>query len=211
MGARVCHFFPFARPAGARDMPENDVTKILLAAGGGDARAAEQLLPLVYDELRRLAARQLRHESPGHTLQPTALVHEAWLRLVDQTQVQWQNRTHFLAVAATAMRRILVNHAKARGRLKRGGPDRNALRVPLDQLVDSLSERSADLAALDEALSRLAELDPQQARIVELRFFGGMTVEEIARALDLSPRTVHREWAMARAWLRGEVLKGDEP
>lgn len=187
----------------------DDVTRILLAAGNGDPIAAEQLLPLVYDELRQLASLQLRRERPGHTLQPTALVHEAWLRLVDQTHVEWQNRAHFLAVAATAMRRILVNHAKARASLKRGGDGWDRLRVPLDDLVDSLSHH-VDLAALDESLTRLAELDPQQARIVEMRFFGGLTVEEIAKSLELSPRTVHRDWAMARAWLRGELLKGDE-
>ncbi len=187
----------------------DDATRMLLDAGNGDSIAAEQLLPLVYDELRQLAERQLRLERPGHTLQPTALVHEAWLRLIDQTRVHWQNRAHFLAIAATAMRRILVNHAKARASLKRGGEGHDRLRVPLDQLVDSLSDH-ADLAALDEALKRLAELDPQQARVVEMRFFGGLTVDEVAKSLELSPRTVHRDWAMARAWLRGELLKGGE-
>lgn len=188
----------------------DDVTQILQAVSGGDERAAARLFPLVYDQLRQLAAGQLRHERAGHTLQPTALVHEAYLRLVDQTRVQWQGRTHFLAVAASAMRRILVNHAKARDRLKRGGEGRDQRRVPLDDVVDSLTKRGTDLEALDEALRRLSGLDPQQARIVEMRFFGGMTVDEVARVLSISPRSVHREWAMARAWLRGELERGDK-
>jgi RNA polymerase sigma factor (TIGR02999 family) len=183
-----------------------DVTAILAAASEGDPAAAQELLPLVYDELREVAGRQLRSERIGHTLQTTALVHEAYLKLIDQSRVQWQGRAHFLAVAATAMRRILVNHAKARGRIKRGG---DAARVPLDDALESFQQRSIDLEALDEALGRLSEIDPDQGRIVELRFFGGLSVEETAKVLDISPRTVHREWDLARAWLRGEVIKGD--
>jgi RNA polymerase sigma-70 factor (ECF subfamily) len=184
----------------------DDLTKILVAAGAGDSRAADELLPLVYEELRAMAARHLKGERAGHTLQPTALVHEAYLKLVDQTRVQWQGRSHFLAVAATAMRRILVNHAKAHGRQKRGG---DAQRVPLDRALESFQERAIDLEALDEALQRLAGIDAAQARIVELRFFGGLTVEETAEVLATSARTVHREWTLAKAWLHGEVAKGE--
>jgi RNA polymerase sigma factor (TIGR02999 family) len=187
-----------------------DLTSTLCAATSGDAAAAADLLPAVYDELRRMAARMLRRERAGHTLQPTALAHEAFLKLIDQSRVQWQGRVHFLAVAATAMRRILVNHAKARGRIKRGGPAAHRQRVPLDDALESFEERAVDLEALDEALQRLAAFDPQQARLVELRFFGGMTVEEAADALGISVRTVHREWDVAKAWLRGEVDKGEQ-
>lgn len=184
-----------------------DVTKILEKASEGDAAAAERLLPLVYEELRAIAARYLRQERAGHTLQPTALVHEAYVRLIDQTSVRWNGRSHFLAVAAIAMRRVLVNHARARRRLKRGGQEMK--RVPLDDAVGVLEERAGDLEALDEALTKLAAMDPQQARIVELRFFGGLTAPETAEAMGISERTVHREWALARAWLRGEVTRGE--
>jgi RNA polymerase sigma factor (TIGR02999 family) len=185
---------------------DSDITTLVSAAGAGDPAAAEELLPLVYEELRAMASRQLRRERPGHTLGTTGLVHEAYLKLVDQSRVQWQGRAHFLAIAATAMRRILVNHAKARGRIKRGG---EAARIPLDEALESFQERSIDLDALDEALDRLSALDRDQARIVELRFFGGLSVEETARVLEISPRTVHREWDLAKAWLRGEVSKGE--
>jgi RNA polymerase sigma factor (TIGR02999 family) len=184
-----------------------DVTKILADACEGDAAAAERLLPLVYEELRAIAASHLRHERAGHTLQPTALVHEAYVRLIDQTSVRWNGRSHFLAVAAMAMRRVLVNHARDRRRLKRGGPEMK--RVPLDDAVGVLEERAGDLEALDGALTRLAAMDPQQARIVELRFFGGLTAPETAEAMGISERTVHREWSLARAWLRGEVTRGE--
>jgi RNA polymerase sigma factor (TIGR02999 family) len=190
-----------------------DVTTILSAASYGDAAAAEELLPLVYDQLRAMAARFLSQERPGHTLQPTALVHEAFLKLIDQTRVEWRGRAHFLAVAATAMRRILVNHAKARGSVKRGGAavgEGARRRVPLDQALESFQDRAIDLEALDDALDRLSALDPQQAKMVELRFFGGLSVEETADVLETSPRTVQREWLLAKAWLRGEVAKGDE-
>src|SRR5262249_8476309 len=151
--------------------PPHDVTLLLTAASEGDSAAASELLPLVYDELRSMAARQLRAERAGHTLQPTALVHEAFLKLVDQSRVQWNGKAHFLAVAATGRRRIPVDPAKARGRHKRGGPAGQRERVPLDDAVDSFQERAIDLQALDEALQRLAAMDPEQARIVELRFF----------------------------------------
>ncbi|HEY3244420.1 MAG TPA: sigma-70 family RNA polymerase sigma factor [Phycisphaerae bacterium] len=186
---------------------DKDATAILLAASQGDPAAADALLPLVYDELQAVAARHLRRERPDHTLQTTALVHEAYLRLIDQSRVQWRGRAHFLAVAAMAMRRILVNHAKARARVKRGG---QAARLPLDEAFESFQQRSVDLEALDEALARLSKIDPDQGRMVELRFFGGLSVEETAKVLGISPRTVHREWDLAKAWLRAEVSRGDE-
>ncbi len=188
------------------ETPQN-VTQILNAASVGDHSAADALLPLVYDELRSLAARHLRRERPGHTLQATALAHETYLRLVDQTRVHWSGRAHFLAVAATLMRRILVNHEKARRREKRGG---GAARAALTEGALQTPAESLDLLALDEALSRLATIDPQQCRIVELRFFGGLTVEEVSQVVGTSERTVHREWTFAKAWLRGEISKGDE-
>jgi RNA polymerase sigma factor (TIGR02999 family) len=192
---------------GVRMSRTDRVTRVLEGAVAGEGRAADELLPLVYDELRSMAARHLKGERHGHTLQPTALAHEAYLKLVGQTRVQWQGRAHFLAVAATAMRRILVNHAKARGRRKRGG---EAQRVPLDVAFESFQERAVDVRALDEALGKLAEMDAGQARIVELRFFGGLTVQETAEVLGVSARTVHREWTLAKAWLHGEVVAGEE-
>jgi RNA polymerase sigma-70 factor, ECF subfamily len=187
---------------------DSDTTAILTAASTGDSAAAEELLPVVYDELRAMAASFLREERAGHTLQPTALVHEAFLKLVDQSRVQWQGKAHFLAVAATVMRRILVNHAKARGAIKRGGA--NGVRLPLDEAFDAMQARAVDLESLDEALQRLSALDPVQARLVELRFFGGLCVEEAAEVLSMSPRTVHREWALAKAWLRSEIADDDD-
>ncbi|MCP3902973.1 MAG: sigma-70 family RNA polymerase sigma factor [Planctomycetes bacterium] len=172
-------------------------------APGEDARSTETLLPVVYDELRRLADHYLRGERAGHTLQATALVHEAWLRLQD---APWQNRAHFMGVAAMAMRRVLVNHAKGRDRLKRGG---GKAPIVLEETMAVFEDRAIDLVALDDALTRLAEIDPEQARIVELRFFAGLTVEETAQLLGTSVRTVHRDWAMARAWLHGEIAEGE--
>jgi len=163
------------------------------------SRTTETMLPLVYDELRRLADHYLRSERGGHTLQATALVHEAWLKLQDSG---WQNRAHFMGVAAMAMRRVLVNHARSHRRLKRGG---GKPQLVLEETMAVFNDRAIDLVALDDALNRLAEIDAEQARIVELRFFAGLTVEETARLLDTSVRTVHRDWAMARAWLRGEI------
>jgi RNA polymerase sigma-70 factor, ECF subfamily len=163
----------------------------------------EELFPLVYDELRRIAARKLRDERTGHTLQATALVHEAWIELSKLNRITWQNRSHYLAVAAQAMRRILIDHAVGRSRQKRGGGE-----APLHLDGDAWAvadTRGEELLALDEALARLAALNERQARIVEQRFYGGMTVEETAESLNVSPATVKREWATARAWLNREL------
>ena len=169
-----------------------------------DRQSLDSLLPVVYQELKRLAAGYLRRERPGYTLQPTALVNEAYLRLLKDDPQRWQNRAHFCAIAAHSMRQILIERARARDAQKRGGP---RARVTLDEALMAGGERSIDLVALDEALERLAAIDPGQARLVELRFFGGLTVEETADALDISPATVKRHWTVARAWLARE-LKG---
>ncbi len=188
------------------DSPQ-DLTQILNAISTGEEGSADAILPLVYDELRAIAVGHLRQERLGHTLQATALVHETYVRLVDQRRVHWTGRAHFLAIAASMMRRILVNHAKARLCEKRGG---GAARMELTIDTPLLPEKSLDLLALDEAMCRLANLDPQQCRIVELRFFGGLTAIETAQVVGVSERTVHREWTSAKAWLRGEICKGDE-
>ena len=172
-----------------------------------DRQSVDSLLPLVYQELRRLAASYLRRERPGYTLQPTALVNEAYLRLLKDRPDRWQNRAHFCAIAAHSMRQILIERARARDAQKRGG---ERARVTLDEALVAGGDRSIDLVALDEALERLAALDPEQARLVELRFFGGLTVEETAEAMNISPATVKRHWTMARAWLARE-LAGDRP
>lgn len=184
--------------------PPGGVTRMLADVAAGDRDAAASLFAIVYDELRRLAASALRRERPDHTLQPTALVHEAYLRLADEPDARWENRAHFLAVAAQAMRRILVDHARGRNALKRGSGE--SLR-PLEGIdVEAAgADATIDLLVLDEALARLASLDARQARVVELRFFGGLTVEETAAVTGLSERTVKREWQMARAWLRREM------
>jgi RNA polymerase sigma factor (TIGR02999 family) len=179
-----------------------DVTDLLIEWGKGDQEALNQLMPLVYDELRRLASRHLRHERPGHTLQTTALVHEAYLKLVDQKNMTWQNRVQFFAASAQVMRHILVDHARSRRALKRGGEN---LRLSLDEAKMSSEEKDADLLSLNEALNSLAVIDPQQSRVVELRIFGGLTVEETAEALVISTRTVKREWSMAKAWLHRQI------
>jgi RNA polymerase sigma factor (TIGR02999 family) len=179
-----------------------DVTRILLAWGEGDAGAAERLFPLVYDELRQIAGRYMRRERAGHTLQPTALVNEAYLRLVDQTRVRWQNRAQFFGVAATMMRRILVNHARERAAHKRGG---GARRQPLSEIDLSAPEHAAELLALDEALDRLAARDERKARVVELRYFGGLENEEAAEVLGVSEKTVRDDWKLARSWLYREL------
>jgi len=176
------------------------------ALAAGDRQAAEALMPLVYDEFRHLADDYLRQETRAHTLQPTALVHEAYLKLIDQTRVNWQGRTHFFAVGAQAMRRILVDHARARGRAKRGG---GWQRIVLDEQTAVSPDRDADLLAVDEAIDKLAHTDPRQARIVELRFFGGLSVEEVAEVLGVSKRTVENEWKIIRAWLRRELAGED--
>lgn len=172
-----------------------------------DRQALDSLLPVVYQELRRLAASYLRRERPGQTLQPTALVHEAYLRLMKDRPERWQNRAHFCAIAAHSMREILIERARARDAIKRGG---HMPRVTLDEAMVGGSAPSFDLLALDEALERLAAIDPEQARLVELRFFGGLTVEETAEAMSISPATVKRHWTMARAWLARE-LEGNSP
>ena len=175
-----------------------DVTQILLDWSRGDPEAPDKLMPLVYDELRRIASQYLRRERPDHTLQPTALVHEAYLRLVDQQRVSWQNRAHFFAIAAQAMRRILVSYARQHLAAKRGG---HRHRLTLDEAMGAAQQREVDLIALDEAMTNLEAIDPQQSRIIELRFFGGLSVEETAQVIGVSPATVKREWTMARAWL----------
>ena len=176
----------------------NDATELLIDWGNGDQEALNKLMPLVYDELRRLASRHLRNERAGHTLQTTALVHEAYLKLVDQTHTSWQSRVHFFAAAAQVMRHILVDYARNRRAFKRGG---DYSRLSLDEALISDKEKDPDLLALNEALNGLAAIDPQQSHVVELRVFGGLTVEETAEALGISPRTVKREWSMAKAWL----------
>ena len=170
-----------------------------------EAASLTRLLPSTYDELRKRAAGMLRGERAGHTLQPTALVHEAYLRLSEQHKLRFENRTHFLCIAARMMRRVLTNHAVARAAEKRGGD--KVVRFSLDDELDFYEQRDLDLGAVNEALDQLEKLDARQARIVELRFFAGMTVEEIADALDISPRTVKREWATAKHWLRREIAK----
>jgi RNA polymerase sigma-70 factor, ECF subfamily len=180
------------------DASPNEITGQLLAWRAGDLAALEQLIPAVYLDLRSMAERYLRSESPGHTLQPTALVHEAYLRLIDQTQVEWQNRAHFFGIAAQMMRRILVDHAKAKHRDKRGG---TAAKLSLDEALNYGQERATELVALDDALQSLAALDERKSRVVELRYFGGLSVEETAQVLDISPQTVIRDWNMAKAWL----------
>ena len=185
--------------------PGNFTTLLGQLASGDDAASAA-LFTMVYDELRRLATGVLRHERPGHTLQPTALVHEAYLRLSDQDHARWENRAHFLAVAARAMRRILVDHARSRNAEKRGS---GAAHVALEDVHFSPAQPvgDLDLLVLDEALERLAALDPRQARVVELRFFGGLSIEETAAAVTASPRTVKRDWQLARAWLKREMAR----
>lgn len=178
-----------------------NVTELLRVWGRGDSSALDQLLPVVYDELRRQAARHLRRERGGHTLQPTALVHEAFLRLVNQKNVEWQNRAHFFGIAARLMRRVLVDHARERLAGKRGG----GIRLTLDEKMVASDERGIDFLALDEALMKLAALDERQSRVVELRFFSGLNVEETAGVLEVSPATVKLDWSMAKAWLRREL------
>ncbi len=182
------------------------VTQLLQQVSGGDARAVDELTPLVYQELKRIAGGQLRRERPGHTLQATALVHEAYLKLVDQHETSWQNRAHFFGVAAQLMRRILLDYAKGRRRQKRGG---GLARETLDEGLALSTDRTSELIEIDEALTRLEKLDPRQAKIVELRFFGGLSVEETAEAMGISSPTVKREWAMARAWLHRELASAE--
>ena len=187
------------------DSPE-DITRLLVDWNKGDQAALDHLLPVVYGELRRLAQSYLSRERTDHTLQATALVHEAYIRLVDQTSVTWQNRAHFFGIASQMMRRILVNHAEAHKAAKRGG---GRTRLSLDDAVSFARNKEVDLIALDDALNRLAKIDMQQSRIVEMRFFGGLTIEEITEALSISHATVERDWRMAKSWLRRELSTYD--
>lgn len=178
------------------------LTQLLADWCNGDESVPDKLFPLVYQDLKRIARRHLRKETPGHTLQTTALVNEAYLRLVDQKRVTWQNRAHFYAIAAKTMRRILVDHARGRIRLKRGG---DLCRLSLDEAATVSGEQAAELLALDEALQELAKIDPRRSQVVELRFFGGLSNPEIAEVLKIAPNTVIRDWNMARAWLYHEM------
>ena len=186
-------------------MESNEVTRILNAIEQGDTKAADELLPLVYSELRKLAGYKMAGEAPGHTLQATALVHEAWLRLAGSQQQGWQNRAHFFAAAAEAMRRILVEHARRKKSLKRGG---DAQREPFDESILVLAVPPDELLAVHEALDKLAVEDSPAAELVKLRYFVGMTMEEAATAMGLAPRTAERLWTYARAWLRREIREG---
>lgn len=181
---------------------KNEVTDLLIDWSKGDQDALNKLMPLVYEELRRLASRYLRNERRGHTLQTTGLVHEAYLKLVDQKNASWENRVQFFAAAAKMMRHILVDYARSRRALKRGG---DYCRLSLDEAAISSEDKDPDLLTLHEALNTLAAIDPPQSRVVELRVFGGLTVEETAEALGISPRTVKREWSMAKAWLHKQM------
>jgi RNA polymerase sigma factor (TIGR02999 family) len=182
------------------------VTQLLKAWGNGDEAARDELMTLVYEELHRLAHQHLKRERPGHTLQTSALVNEAFVKLIDQKDVRWQNRGHFFAIAAQLMRRILVDHARIRRAAKRGG---SASPVSLDDALVISNERSAEVVALDEALTALATVDERKSQIVELRFFGGLSIEETAEVLAVSPGTVMRDWTLAKAWLRREMTGGN--
>ena len=182
-----------------------EVSQLLIDWSGGNKAALDQLTPLVDAELRRLAHRYMRQERPGHTPQTTALVNEAYLRLVDQRHVHWQNRAHFFGIAAQLMRRILVDHARAHTRVKRGG---GALRVSLDEAAMVSQDRAAELIALDEALQNLTAIDPRRSQVVELRFFGGLSIEETAEVLRVSRNKVIRDWTMAKAWFYREIGQG---
>src|SRR6266511_3609091 len=182
----------------------HEVTQLLIDWSNGRQDAVEPLFPLVYEELRRLAHRYMRRECPGHKLQTTAVVHGAYLRLIDQKHVQWQNRAHFFAIASQMMRRILITHAQSHAYAKRGG---GTLKVSLDEVAVLSPERATELIALDEALKSLTAIDPRRSQVVELRFFGGMDNEEIAEVLKISPNTVTRDWNVAKAWLYREMRK----
>jgi len=190
-----------------------EITRLLKAWGRGDSAALDRLTPLVYEQLRRMARNYMRNERPGHTLQATALVNEAFLRLVDTRNLDWTDRTHFFAVCARVMRRILVDAARSRAAVKRGGQaDRveHSTAINLDRLPNPASQTSAQVCALDEALNMLAQIDPRRAQVIELRFFGGLTVEETAHVLQTSPQTVMREWKLARAWLARELSQSSK-
>jgi RNA polymerase sigma-70 factor, ECF subfamily len=186
----------------------SQVTQLLETFDPGDRPAGEQLFADVYTELRVLAARYLRRERKSHTLQPTALVNEAYLKLVGQTRVDWRSRAHFLAIAAQAMRQILVDHARRHRAARRGG---NRHRISLDDNLIIESNRNVDLLALEDALTKLAKLDPRQAQMIELRFFGGLSMADVAQVMAISKRSLEREWTMVRAWLRRELSRSDVP
>lgn len=188
------------------ESPSTPLTQLLKSSSLGDQRALDAVIPLVYDELRRLARSYMRRERPGHTLQTTVLVHEAYIRLLGQ-ESNWQNRSHFFGIAAKMMRRVLLDHAKGVGRAKRGG---GAIKVTLDEPAILSKAPDKELVALDEALTRLEKIDPQRAHIVELRYFGGLSNEEVSKILDISTATIQRQWAGARAWLYHELTKGRE-
>src|SRR5450432_363026 len=183
------------------------VTELLVRWREGDREALESLMPLVYDELRRLANHYLQRERSDHTLQSTALVHEAYMRLAGENAPQWQNRAHFFGIAARVMRQILVEYARAHGAAKRGGI--GACKITLDESLELAQRTDIDVVALDGALDRLSELDPQQSRIVELRFFTGLTIEDTSEVMGLSPATVKRDWTSARAWLHREIARSE--
>jgi RNA polymerase sigma factor (TIGR02999 family) len=185
-----------------------EITGLLLAWSRGEQEALNRLIPIVYDELRRLAHRYMRQERPNHTLESTALVHEVYERLIDSQHVQWQNRVHFFAIAAQLMRRVLVDFARSRKYLKRGG---QLSRVSLDEALTVSQERGPDLVVLDDAMNALAAIDRRKSAIVELRFFGGLTVEETAEVLKVSPETVMRDWRLAKVWLLRELGRGGSP
>jgi RNA polymerase sigma factor (TIGR02999 family) len=197
----VHHQDEISRPPAA-DEPSDEVTQLLLRWQGGDRAALDRLLPLVYDQLHKLATRQLKRERQGHTLQPTAVVHETYLRLVDQRRANWQSRAQFFAVAAGMMRRVLVDHARSRRAAKRGGLQPH---IAIEDVEAGIDPPSVDLVDLDDALGKLEQLDADQAKIVELRFFGGLTVEETAEVVRSSPATVKRDWHSAKAWLFREL------
>lgn len=186
----------------AHDASPHHVTQLLIAWGDGDRAALDQLMPLVYEELRRLAHHYIKRERPNHTLQTSGLINEAYIRLVDQSQLKVKNRAHFFGIAARLMRQILVDYARKRKYAKRGG---DAQRIPFEEILIVSDERAADIVALDDALKALSEIDPRQSQIVELRFFGGLSIEEAAQVLDVSPGTVMRDWTLAKAWLRMAV------
>jgi RNA polymerase sigma-70 factor, ECF subfamily len=189
------------------ERPPDDITQMLIELTDGNHEVVDQILPRIYDELRRLAGSYLRRERSDHTLQPTALVHEAYMKLIDQRNVRWQNRAHFFGIAAQVMRRILMDHARKHLAEKRGG---EAEKLPLEDEILVVSHgRSAELLALDEALERLGAMDPQKAKIVELRYFGGLSIEETAEVIGVSVPTINRQWRMAKAWLYSEI-SGDK-
>ena len=189
------------------EMSPQEVTQLLADWGRGDRSALDRLFPLVHSELRRIAQRQMNQERAGHTLQATALVNEAYLKLVGQQEFEWQNRAHFFAVCAQVMRHILIDHARAHQRDKRGG---GAIQVSLNDVAVIAADQSSTVLALDEALRRLESLDPQKGKIVELRYFGGLSIEETAEVLNISPRTVRREWQRSKAWLYRMISEGTE-